>query len=312
MKVGFIINDLDSMNLKKDTSAYLMKEAFVRDYEVRIFNVSDVTYKDNDLYANSKRVYFEDSEHIKFSLQNPENIKIKEFDYIINRVNPPFNKEYLYLTQLFQLSGVDCINSAKSLRENNEKLIILNFPDLIPYTRVTNSLDEIKTVFDKGFEKVVLKPLDGMGGKSIFFVHKDDKNLNVIWETITQRGKKHIIAQEYVDAAKKGDNRLTFINYELLPKKLIRLASDRDFRGNLAVGATSKVEDISDSDRDIAAKITPYLKENKIYFAGADLLGNKLSEINFTSPTCLQEIHRGSDINPGTFFWDNLKEKKIE
>lgn len=310
MKVGFIINDLDSMDLKKDTSVYLMKEAFDRDYEVRIFDVCDVTYKDNDLYADSSKVHFDNSDNLKFSLQNSENTRIKELDYVINRVNPPFNKEYLYLTQLLEVSGVDCINSAKSLRENNEKLIILNFPDLIPYTKVTNSLDEIKTIFDKGFEKVVLKPLDGMGGKSIFFIKKDDKNLNVVWETITYGGRKHIVAQEYVDASKKGDNRLSFINYELLPKKLIRLASDSDFRGNLAVGATSKVEDVSDFDKDIAAKIIPYLKENKIYFAGADLLGDKLSEINLTSPTCLQEIHRGSDINPGAVFWDNLKENK--
>ena len=277
MKVGFIINDLDSMNLKKDTSVYLMKEAFGRDHEVRIFDVCDVTYKDNDLYADSSKVHFDNPDNLKFSLQNAENTRIKEFDYVINRVNPPFNKEYLYLTQLLEVSGVDCINSAKSLRENNEKLIILNFPDLIPYTKVTNSLDEIKTIFSKGFEKVVLKPLDGMGGKSIFFVNKDDKNLNVVWETITQGGRKHIIAQEYVDASKEGDNRLTFINYELLPKKLVRLASDSDFRGNLAVGATSKVEDVSDFDKDIAEKIIPYLKENRIY------LWNILSLDNFLS-----------------------------
>ena len=175
-------------------------------------------------------------------------------------------------------------------------------------TKVTNSLEEIKTIFNQGFKKVVLKPLDGMGGKSIFFINEDDKNLNVIWETITQGGRKHIIAQEFVDAAADGDNRLTFINYELLPKKLIRLASDNDFRGNLAVGATSKVEDVTDLDRKIASKITPYLKENKIYFAGADMLGDKLSEINLTSPTCLQEIHRGSEINPAEIFWNNLIE----
>ena len=310
MKVGFIINDLDSMDLKKDTSVYLMKEAFNRGYDVRIFDVCDVTFKDNDLYADSNKVHFDNSTDLKFSLQDVENIRIKELDYVINRVNPPFNKEYLYLTQLLEVSGVECINSAKSLRENNEKLIILNFPDLIPYTKVTNSLDEIRAVFSKGFEKIVLKPLDGMGGKSIFFVKKEDKNLNVIWETITQGGAKHIIAQEYIDASKEGDNRLTFINYELLPKKLIRLPSNNDFRGNLAVGATSKVEDISELERSIATKIIPYLKKNKIYFAGADLLGDKLSEINLTSPTCLQEIHRGSDINPGALFWDNLKENK--
>ena len=308
MKVGFIINDLDSMDLKKDTSAYLMKEAFNRGHEVRIFDVCNVTYKNDDLYADSSKVHFDNTNDLKFTLENREDTKIKDFSYVINRVNPPFNKEYLYLTQLLEVSGVDCINSAKSLRENNEKLIILNFPELIPYTKVTNSLEEIKTIFNQGFKKVVLKPLDGMGGKSIFFITEDDKNLNVIWETITQGGRKHIIAQEFVDAAADGDNRLTFINYELLPKKLIRLASDNDFRGNLAVGATSKVEDITDLDRKIASKIIPYLKENKIYFAGADMLGDKLSEINLTSPTCLQEIHRGSEINPAEIFWNNLIE----
>jgi|TARA_B100001540_G_scaffold311083_1_gene329966 glutathione synthase len=308
MKVGFIINDLDSMDLKKDTSAYLMKEAFNRGHEVRIFDVCNVTYKNDDLYADSSKVHFDNPNDLKFTLENREDVKIKDFSYVINRVNPPFNKEYLYLTQLLEVSGVDCINSAKSLRENNEKLIILNFPELIPYTKVTNSLEEIKTIFNQGFKKVVLKPLDGMGGKSIFFINEDDKNLNVIWETITQGGRKHIIAQEFVDAAADGDNRLTFINYELLPKKLIRLASDNDFRGNLAVGATSKVEDVTDLDRKIASKITPYLKENKIYFAGADMLGDKLSEINLTSPTCLQEIHRGSEINPAEIFWNNLIE----
>ncbi len=308
MKVGFIINDLDSMDLKKDTSAYLMKEAFNRGHEVRIFDVCNVTYKNDDLYADSSKVHFDNPNDLKFTLENREDVKIKDFSYVINRVNPPFNKEYLYLTQLLEVSGVDCINSAKSLRENNEKLIILNFPELIPYTKVTNSLEEIKTIFNQGFKKVVLKPLDGMGGKSIFFINEDDKNLNVIWETITQGGRKHIIAQEFVDAAADGDNRLTFINYELLPKKLIRLASDNDFRGNLAVGATSKVEDVTDLDRKIASKIIPYLKENKIYFAGADMLGDKLSEINLTSPTCLQEIHRGSEINPAEIFWNNLIE----
>ena len=308
MKVGFIIYDLDSMDLKKDTSAYLMKEAFNRGHEVRIFDVCNVTYKNDDLYADSSKVHFDNPNDLKFTLENREDVKIKDFSYVINRVNPPFNKEYLYLTQLLEVSGVDCINSAKSLRENNEKLIILNFPELIPYTKVTNSLEEIKTIFNQGFKKVVLKPLDGMGGKSIFFINEDDKNLNVIWETITQGGRKHIIAQEFVDAAADGDNRLTFINYELLPKKLIRLASDNDFRGNLAVGATSKVEDVTDLDRKIASKITPYLKENKIYFAGADMLGDKLSEINLTSPTCLQEIHRGSEINPAEIFWNNLIE----
>ena len=308
MKIGFIINDLHSMNLEKDTSVYLMKEAFMRGDEIYVFDASDVTHKNSALYANCSQIQFPNPGKLNFERSKSESIEIKEFKYVINRLNPPFNKEYLYLTQLLEISGVDCINPAKALRENNEKLIILNFPDLIPYSKVTNSLEEIEDVFkSENIEKIVLKPLDGMGGKSIFFIERGDKNLNVIWETISQRGRKHFIIQEYIEEAKKGDHRLLFINYELLPRKVVRVPSHKDFRGNLAAGATSNIEPVTKKDQEVAEQIIPYLKENRIYFAGADLLGGKLSEINLTSPTCLQEIHNNSDLDPAKVFWDNLK-----
>ena len=308
MKIGFIINDLHSMNLVKDTSVYLMKEAFMRGNEVFAFDATDVTHKNSSLYARCTKIVFPNPAELIFEISQSESIEVKDFEFVINRLNPPFNKEYLYLTQMLEISGVDCINSAKALRENNEKLIILNFPELIPFSKVTNSLEEIEDVFkNEKFEKIVLKPLDGMGGKSIFFIEKGDKNLNVIWETISQRGKKHFILQEYIEAAKNGDHRLLFINYQLLPKKVVRVPSHKDFRGNLAAGATSKIESVTKKDQEIAERIIPYLKKNDIYFAGADLLGEKLSEINLTSPTCLQEIHNNSDLDPAKLFWDNLK-----
>ena len=308
MKIGFIINDLHSMNLAKDTSVYLMKEAFMRGNEVFAFDATDVTHKNSSLYARCTKIVFPNPAELIFEISQSESIEVKDFEFVINRLNPPFNKEYLYLTQMLEISGVDCINSAKALRENNEKLIILNFPELIPFSKVTNSLEEIEDVFKtEKFEKIVLKPLDGMGGKSIFFIEKGDKNLNVIWETISQRGKKHFILQEYIEAAKNGDHILLFINYQLLPKKVVRVPSHKDFRGNLAAGATSKIEPVTKKDQEIAERIIPYLKKNDIYFAGADLLGEKLSEINLTSPTCLQEIHNNSDLDPAKLFWDNLK-----
>lgn len=308
MKIGFIVNDLHSMNLEKDTSIYLMKEAFMRGSEIYAFDATDVTHKNSNLYANCTKIQFPNPGELSFEKSEAENINIKEFKYVINRLNPPFNKEYLYLTQLLEISGVDCINPAKALRENNEKLIILNFPNLIPFSKVTNSLEEIEDIFkSEKIEKIVLKPLDGMGGKSIFFIERGDKNLSVIWETISQMGRKHFIVQEYIEEAKHGDHRLVFINYQLLPRKVVRVPSHKDFRGNLAAGATSKIEPVTKQDQEIADQIIPYLKENGIYFAGADLLGGKLSEINITSPTCLQEIHKNSDLDPAKVFWDNLK-----
>ena len=308
MKIGFIVNDLHSMNLEKDTSIYLMKEAFMRGSEIYAFDATDVTHKNSKLYANCTKIQFPNPGELSFEKSKTEHINIKEFKYVINRLNPPFNKEYLYLTQLLEISGVDCINPAKALRENNEKLIILNFPNLIPFSKVTNSLEEIEDIFkNEQIEKIVLKPLDGMGGKSIFFIERGDKNLSVIWETISQMGRKHFIVQEYIEEAKHGDHRLVFINYELLPRKVVRVPSHKDFRGNLAAGASSKIEPVTKKDQEIAEQIIPYLKENGIYFAGADLLGGQLSEINITSPTCLQEIHKNSDLDPAKVFWDNLK-----
>ena len=161
-------------------------------------------------------------------------------------------------------------------------------------------------MFDEGCKKIVVKPLDGMGGKSIFTLNESDKNINVIWETVTQNGRKHVMLQEYVDEAKEGDTRIVFINYEMLNKKVVRVPSADDFRGNLAAGAKYKVEDTTEFDKKIAKQIIPFLKKRNIYFAGADFLGEKLSEINITSPTCLQEIHKNTDLNPSKFFWDNI------
>ena len=311
MKIGFIINDLASMNLEKDTSVYLMKEANMRGNQVFAFDSKDVTHKETALFAKCKKIDFPNPSELNFITSDAASLDVKDFDFVINRLNPPFNKEYLYLTQMLEISGVDCINPAKALRENNEKLMILNFPEIIPTTVVTNSLDEIENIFENThIEKIVIKPLDGMGGKSIFTIEKGDKNLSVIWETVSQNGKKHFIIQEFVEEARLGDHRLVFINYELLPKKVVRVPSEKDFRGNLAVGAVSRIETITDHDKEIAKCLIPYLKKNKIYFAGADLLGGRLSEINITSPTCLQEIHKNSDLNPAKIFWDNLDKDK--
>ena len=227
MKIGFIINDLNSMNLEKDTSVYLMKEAHARGDDIFAFDSKDVTHKATSLYANCKKINFPNPSELNFVIDSSVSVEVKEFDFVINRLNPPFNKEYLYLTQMLEISGVDCINPAKALRENNEKLMILNFPKIIPLTVVTNSLQEIESVFENSnIEKIVIKPLDGMGGKSIFIIEKGDKNLSVIWETVSQNGKKHFIIQEFIEEAKLGDHRLVFINYELLNKKVVRVPSD--------------------------------------------------------------------------------------
>lgn len=306
MKVAFIINDFHSMDIKKDTSIYLAHEAFRRGMEVHTFNTNNISVINNQLFAKTSKLSFPSKDSLNFELQPNGSEDLTDFSCVINRVNPPFNKEYLYMTILLDTFKIKCINPTKALREVNEKLSILNFPEISPITRVSADLEVIKDMFEMGFGRLVLKPLDGMGGKSIFLVNKDDKNLSVIWESMTHRGKHQIMVQEYIEEAQEGDNRIVIINGALLENKLIRIPDPKDFRGNLAAGATSKVEKVTPNDVSIAKNLIPFLNEQNIYFAGADILGGKLSELNITSPTCLQEIDNNSDSNPGRVFWDNL------
>tara|TARA_B100000963_G_C22589911_1_gene654965 strand:- start:535 stop:1485 length:951 start_codon:yes stop_codon:yes gene_type:complete len=309
MKAAFIINDFKTMNLEKDTSIFLIKEAQKNKIETFAFDTSDVSIEAQKIKAKVKEVTFNKPVGYEYSLSKKNTHNLEDFDFVINRLNPPFNKEYLYLTHLLEIFGIKAINPPKALREINEKLSILNFPDLAPKTIVTASIDEIRS-FVKENGKAVLKPLDGMGGKSIFFLSSEDKNINVIWENVTKNGRNLVMIQEFVEEAKDGDNRLVFINYKLLPYKLIRIPSTEDFRGNLAAGATSEVCDITKEDEKAAEQIIPFLKKNRIYFAGADMLGNYISELNITSPTCLQEINNSSECNPGEIFWKDLIEIK--
>ena len=305
MKAVFIINDFKSMNLEKDTSILLIKEAQKMDIATYAFDTSDILVKNGKVFVNSKKVVFTNSTGYEHTFQNAVLSDLSSFNFIINRLNPPFNKEYLYLTNILETYGIDSINPPKALREINEKLAILNFPSFAPETIVTANLNEIRK-FVKVHKKAVLKPLDGMGGKSIFYLSEKDKNLNVIWENVTKNGRSQVMVQEYIEEAAQGDNRLIFINYDLLPKKLIRIPSVEDFRGNLAVGAASKVCDVSQADKNISEQIIPFLRKHNIYFAGADMLGGYISELNITSPTCLQEIYNNSKCNPGEIFWNNL------
>ncbi len=305
MKAAFIINDFETMNLEKDTSIFLIKEAQKNNIDTYAFDTSDILVEDSKIKATVNEVSFKANSGYEHSLSAKTIFNLKDFDFVINRLNPPFNKEYLYLTNLLETFGIEAVNPPKALRELNEKLSILNFPNLAPKTIVTTSLSEIRN-FVKKNERAVLKPLDGMGGKSIFYLSSEDKNLNVIWENVTKNGKNQVMVQEFVKAAQEGDNRLVFINYKLLPFKLIRIPSAEDFRGNLAVGATSKVCRISKNDEKAAQQIIPFLKQHGVYFAGADMLGDYISELNITSPTCLQEIYNYSECNPGDIFWKDL------
>ena len=226
-------------------------------------------------------------------------MSLAELDVILMRKDPPFDSEFLYATHILSLAerdGALVVNRPQSLRDFNEKLFTSYFPSLIPDTLVTRNSKLVRE-FHAKHKDVICKPLDGMGGASIFRVKEDGTNLGVIIETLTANGQRQMMVQKYLPEIKDGDKRVLIVNGEVMPYCLARLPSAGETRGNLAAGGTGRPQPISDSDRRLAETIAPVLIEKGLIFVGLDVIGDRITEINVTSPTCVREIERAYDIN---------------
>ena len=215
------------------------------------------------------------------------------------RKDPPFDSEFIYSTYILERAeeeGVLIANKPQSLRDCNEKVFATAFPELMTPTIVTRRAELLKQ-FHQEHQDVIFKPLDGMGGSSIFRLKADDPNVNVIIETLTNHGAQQIMAQRFIPEISDGDKRILMIDGEPVPYCLARIPARGETRGNLAAGGQGVTRPLSDSDRAIAEKIGPVLKEKKLYFVGLDVIGGNLTEINVTSPTCVREISRDSGID---------------
>jgi glutathione synthase len=227
------------------------------------------------------------------------------------RKDPPFNLEYIYCTYVLDLAqnqGSKVINQPSALRNFNEKVSITLFPSMTPQTLVTSSIDEIK-VFLGRHEKIVVKPLDGMGGRSVFVVDDNDLNAHSIFETITNLSSVTIMAQAYVPEILQGDKRIHIVYGQHCNTALARIPSDHDNRGNLVMGATGQTQELSSRDKEICEAIGPTLLDHGIYFAGIDVIGDYLTEINITSPTGMREIKRYAGEDVSGFFFDCLESR---
>lgn len=223
-----------------------------------------------------------------------------EFDIILMRKDPPFNTEYIYTTYFLELAereGVLVANKPQSLRDANEKFFTLNFPQCCPTTLVSRNMQQLKSFWEE-HKQVIFKPMEGMGGNSIFHVEEQGNNLAVILEVLTKNQTQTIIAQRYIHEIKKsGDKRILLINGEPVPYALARIPAEGDLRGNLAAGARGEVVAITERDRWICEQIAPVLKTKGLYFVGIDVIGDYLTEINVTSPTCLREIEAETQLD---------------
>jgi glutathione synthase len=298
-KLAMVMDPIATVKTEKDTSFRLLLEAQARGYQCFYLEMGDLVIDNGQPMAFAREVRVQDQKTDFYSLSDSEYRPLEDFDVIMMRKDPPFDSEFLYATQILELAEQRdslVVNKPQSLRDCNEKLFTSWFADSIADTLVSSRADVIKA-FHKKHGEVILKPLDGMGGASIFKVGADGSNLGVIIETLTEKGQRYAMVQKYLPEIKDGDKRILIIDGEPVPYSLARIPSAGETRGNLAAGGSGRAQPLSDSDWALARKVAPELKKRGLIIVGLDVIGDRITEINVTSPTCMREIENAYDIN---------------
>jgi len=308
MKLVFILDPLESLKSYKDTSLAIMREASQRGHELFVSLQHDIFLRGDQARINAQTFNFSGESY--FTSEKTE-YSPSDFDAIIMRKDPPFDNEYLYSTYLLEIAanqGARVLNNPVAIRGWNEKLSVTRFPQFAPEFLVTSNQTLIRD-FLKKHADIVVKPLDGMGGSSIFRLTLQDPNISVILETITEFGTRTIMAQRYLPAIVQGDKRIIVIDGEPLPYALARIPMAGETRGNLAAGGTGVAQPLTSRDRDIAMTVGKVLKQEGLFLVGLDVIGEHLTEINVTSPTGMVEIANQTDCNPASLFINALEQQ---
>ena len=308
MKLAFIVDPLDEFKIYKDTSFAMMREAHARGCELYTLQQEDIYWRKERVAGNAARLHLTGDPHAWYRSDAAVETDLAAFDAVIMRKDPPFDMEYVYSTYLLEAAeaqGARVFNRPRAIRDHNEKLAIARHAGFIAPTIVTR-LERVLREFVAEHQDVILKPLDGMGGSSIFRVSHGDPNLSVIIETLTQLGKRTIMAQRYLPAISNGDKRVLLIGGKPVPYCLARIPKAGETRGNLAAGGTGEARELTPRDREIAETLAPKLYEQGLLLVGLDVIGDNLTEINVTSPTCFQEIMNQTGCNVAGLFMDAL------
>ena len=295
--LGIVMDPIQSINFLKDTSLSILLAAQRQGYRLFYMEQKDLFLENGLPFAEVQPLRVYDNPDHWYELDSRSAVPLDELDVVLMRKDPPFDSEFIYSTYILEAAekrGTLVVNKPQSLRDCNEKVFATEFPQCTPPLLVSRSLKRLKG-FLQEHQEVVFKPLDGMGGTSIFRVKAGDQNLNVILETLTNFGRETIMAQKYLPEIIDGDKRVLVVDGEIVPFCLARIPSDNDFRGNLAAGGEGEVRPLSDRDRWIAEQVAPALVERGLLFVGLDIIGDYLTEVNVTSPTCVQEIDRAQN-----------------
>ena len=309
--LAVLMDDISSIKPIKDSSFAMMLEAQKRGWEIFTFDTPDMFYKDGIVFANARKTLVRDSEQDWYECEDIKALPLNNIDIVFMRKDPPFDMDYIYATYLLEQaenSGTLVVNKPSSLRDANEKLFALNFPECIPETLVSSNIKKLSEFISK-IKTAVVKPLDGMGGTDIFKLTKGDKNIEEVLLKITNQGSRFIMAQEFLPEIKNGDKRILLINGKPVDYALARIPAAGSFKGNLAAGAKGVGQPLSARDRHLCSQIAPILIEKELMFVGLDVIGDYITEINVTSPTCIRELDSQFDLNISSMLLDEIEDK---
>jgi len=296
----------------KDSTFAMLLEAQRRGHELFYMEPGGLTVSGGVASGHMRRLSVRDNTDDWFTLDRTSHLELGRLDFLLMRKDPPFDMDYVYTTYILDLAekaGVTVVNRPQALRGANEKCFITQFPQCCVPALITRSSAEIKD-FVNAQGLSVVKPLDGMGGESIFQVRAGDPNLNVILETITAGDRELVMVQQYIPEITQGDKRILVVNGEPVPYALARIPGEGDFRGNLAKGGTGVGVALTDRDRWIVGEVAPELVRRGILFAGLDVIGDWLTEINVTSPTCIRELDEQYSLNIAGELFDALESSR--
>jgi glutathione synthase len=310
--LAVVMDPIAKIKFAKDSTLAMLLAAASRGWQITYLEQSDLFMRDGVALGRGRPLKVFDDPVRWYELGEPEVMRLGDFDCVFMRKDPPFDAEYIYSTYILEraeLAGAVVANRPQGLRDMNEKVFTAWFPQCCAPTLITRNAGEMQA-FAEEHGKIVVKPLDGMGGKSIFVTEKGDKNLNVIIETLTDNGQRFAIAQRYVpDIVSTGDSRVLIIDGEPVPYALARIPASNDNRGNLAAGAKGVGRELTDRDRWLAAQIGPVLAERGMVLVGIDVIGGFVTEINVTSPTGIRELDKQFGLNIGAMVIDALERR---
>ena len=309
LKIGIVMDPIESITPYKDSSFAMLLEAQRRGAEIHYFQQRDIKILAGIAYGHGQQLTVRDDNSDWFELGQRAEVPLGALDAILMRKDPPFDMEYVYTTYILDralAAGALIVNHPQALRDMNEKAYTAWFPECTPLTLITRSMAEMKA-FLLEHERIVVKPLDGMGGRSIFVIQKGDNNANVIFETLTDYGRRFAMAQVFIPEISAGDKRILLVNGETVPYALARIPSADDNRGNLVMGATGIGQELSARDRAICEQVGPVLRDHGVLFAGIDVIGDYLTEVNVTSPTGIRELDKLYDLNIAGQLFDAIE-----